>query len=315
MCIRDRYLGVQYPIFSGYIQTWKYTPANGADIAKMEIRAVDGFLLFNNANVSSVSGATAGQLTGARIGKILDALAWPAGMRDLDTGQTTCQADPGTTRTGLNALQTVEETELGAFYMDYSGLATFKDRNSYVKAAATVPTVFTDDETAVAGITYQAVDFGLDDTLIQNAVTVTPSGLAAQYWEDATSISTYFKHSVLRTDLLMQTTTDAMNQAKAIVSARAYDELRVDSITLDISQNAPAARTIAALDLDFLSNIRVVRTAPGGLIDKTLLIHGLSMDISANRWTVTFQTVEPVITGFVLGSTMSGILGTSVFSY
>ena len=301
-----------YGLFRGYIQSWKYTPANGADIARMEILAYDGFLLLNNANVSTVTGASAGQTTGARIGKILDQVSWSSALRDLDTGATTCQADPGTTRTALNAIQTIEETELGAFFMDWEGRATFKDRVSLAKANAEIPTVFTDDETAVAGITYQAVDFGLDDTLIQNAVTVQPAGLAAQYAESASSITTYFKHSVSRTDLLMQTTADALEQAKTIVAARAFDELRVDSITLDISQNAPAARTVAALDLDFLSNIRVVRTAPGGLIDKTLLIHGVTHDVTPNKWLTTFQTVEPVLSGFILGSTTSGILGTSV---
>ena len=301
-----------YGLFRGYIQSWKYTPANGADIARMEILAYDGFLLLNNANVSTVTGGTAGQTTGTRIGKILDQVSWSSALRDLDTGATTCQADPGTTRTALNAIQTVEETELGAFFMDWEGRATFKDRVSLAKANAEIPTVFTDDETAVAGITYQAVDFGLDDTLIQNAVTVQPAGLTAQYAESASSITTYFKHSVSRTDLLMQTTADALEQAKTIVAARAFDELRVDSITLDISQNAPAARTVAALDLDFLSNIRVVRTAPGGLIDKTLLIHGVTHDVTPNKWLTTFQTVEPVLSGFILGSTTSGILGTSV---
>lgn len=310
--LEGMYSATTYPLFSGYVQNWVYTPANGADVARMEIRAYDGFLLFNNAQITTVTGGTAGQTTGTRIGKILDQVGWPVGMRDIDTGQTTCQADPGTLRTTLNALQTIEETELGAFFCSWQGWATFKDRSSYVKAAAVAPTVFTDDETVVAGITYQGVDFGLDDTLIQNAVTVTPSGMAAQYAEDAASISTYFTHSSVRSDLLMDSTTDALNQAKAIVKARAYDELRVDSILLDISQNAPAARTIAALDLDFLDNIRVVRTAPGGIIDKTLLIHGVTHDISPNRWVTTFQTVEPVVTGFVLNSPVSGILGTSV---
>lgn len=312
LSLSGSYAGTAYALFSGYIQNWIYTPANGADIAKMEIRAYDGFLLFNNAQIQAVTGAAAGDTTGERIGLILDQVGWPQGMRDLDTGLTSCQADPGTQRTTLNALQTVEETELGAFFMNWSGLATFRDRMSLVIAAAQTPTVFTDDETAVAGITYQGVDFGLDDTLIQNAVTVQPAGMTAQYAEDPVSIATYFTHSVVRSDLLMETEADALAQAEAIVTARAYDELRVDSIMLDISADAPAARTIAALDLDFLSNIRVVRTAPGGLIDKTLLIQGVSHDISANLWRTTFQTVEPVLTGFVLGSAYSGVLGTNV---
>lgn len=301
-----------YGLFRGYIQSWQYTPANGADVAKMEIRAYDGFLLLNNANIGTLASGTAGQTTGTRIGKILDDISWSSDLRDIDTGETLCQADPGGTRAALTAIQTVEETELGAFYMDWDGRATFKDRVSYVQAAGTTPTVFTDDETAVAGITYQGVSFGLDDTLIQNVVTVQPLGLTAQTITDPVSVTQYFAHAVVKSDLLMTTTADALAQAEAIVTARAYDELRIDSILLDISHDTEPARVVAALDLDYLSNIRVVRTAPGGLIDKTLLIHGVTHDIGPNRWTTSFETVEPVLQGFILGSAYSGVLGTNV---
>lgn len=301
-----------YGLFRGYIQNWKYTPANGADAARMEITAYDGFLLFNNAKITTVAGASAGQTTGTRIGKILDQVGWSSTLRDLDGGGTTCQADPGTTRSVLRALQTVEETECGAFYMDWDGKATFRDRETYLQAASQTPTVFTDDPGTVAGITYQAVDFGLDDTLIQNAVTVKPAGMAAQTYVDTTSIDRFFTHSVVKDDLLMDSTADALAQATMIVKARAYDELRVDSISLDISNDVEPARIVAALDLDYLSNIRVVRTAPGGPIDKTLLIHGVTHDITANRWITTFQTVEPVVDGFVLNSSYYGVLGTNV---
>jgi hypothetical protein len=53
--------------------------------------ASDGFRLLNMGTVSTVTGATAGQLSGARVTKILDAVAWPNSMRDIDTGQTTLQ--------------------------------------------------------------------------------------------------------------------------------------------------------------------------------------------------------------------------------
>lgn len=290
------YSGVLYPMFSGYIQSWVYTPANGADVAKMAMRAYDGFLLFNNANITTVANATAGEKTGERINDILTQVLFPTTLRSLDVGKTICQADPGTLRTVLNAIQQVEETELGAFYMDANGVATFKDRDSLAAADAASPTVFTDDVAVVPGVLYNAVDFALDDTLIQNAVTVQPAGLTAQYAENAASIVKYFTHSISRTDLLMSTTADALAQAQCIVNARAYDELRIDQIRVDLSNGAPATRVQAGLGLDFLNNIRVVRTAPGGVIDKTLLIHGISHDVTPNNWQVQFQTVEAVVT-------------------
>lgn len=301
-------------LFRGYIQSWKYTPANGADVAKMEILAYDGFLLFNNSSVQTVTGTYAGELTGQRIDDILDQIGWPLSMEAIDTGRTTLQADPGTTRTTLNAIQQVEESEYGAFYMDRLGYATFKDRTSLAKALGEVPLNFSDTPTYPDPIPpileYAGVTFGLDDTLIQNVALVTPSGMATQIAEDTTSIATYFTHSVNRDNLLMDSTTDAMNQAKTIVRARAFDELRIDTLTVNSSYTTHEYIQYVML-IEMLTKIRVVRTAPGGLIDQTLLVHGISHDVSPGRWVSTFQTLEPVIEGFILDNPYSGVLGTS----
>lgn len=304
-------------IFRGYIQAWRYTPASGADVARMEIQATDGFMLFNNANVETVTGATAGELSGSRINDILSSVGWPSTMRTIDAGRTTLQADPQTVRSVLSALQTVEESEYGAFYMDRLGYATFKDRYSLVEALADPPTIFTDTDDYPGKIPgnpsyeYASVTFALDDELIQNAATVQPTGMNAQYAEDAASIATYFTHSVYRPNLLMNSEQDAAEQANAIVKARAYDELRIDSVSLNISYG-PTAYVFAVCFLEMLENVRVIRTAPGGLIDQTMLIHGITHDIRPGRWVTTFQTLEPVIQGFILGSQYSGVLGVNV---
>lgn len=312
LTLQGEYGGTPYALFRGYIQSWRYTAPNGTQLGRMAITAYDGFLLFNNASITGVTGAAAGDLTGERITAILDQVQWPTSLRAIDPGNTTCQADPGTLRSTLSALQTIEETEFGAFYMDWDGRATFKDRDSLLNTTGEAPTVFTDDGT---GVSYTGVEFGLDDTLIQNYASIQPEGMTAQVWSDAASISTYFTHSVAKTGLLMDSEADALNQAKAIVSARAYDTLRVDSLQLNITDASDPARVIAALDLDFLSNIRVVRTAPGAQIDKTLLIHGVSHDVTQSSWVTTFQTVEPVLTGFLLGNGYAGVLGSSALGF
>jgi len=302
-------------LFRGYIQSWKYTPANGADVAKMEILAYDAFLLFNNSSVQSVAGAYAGELTGQRIDDILDQIGWPESMEAIDVGRTTLQADPGTVRTTLNAIQTVEESEYGAFYCDRLGYATFKDRTSLVEALGVAPLDFSDTPTypnpTYPILEYAGVTFGLDDTMIQNLAMVTPSGMATQIAQDTTSIATYFTHSVTRDNLLMDSTTDALKQAQAIVKARAYDALRIDSLTVN-STYADVQYIQYVMLIEMLTKIRVIRTAPGGQIDQTLLVHGISHDISPGRWISTFQTLEPVIEGFILDNTYTGILGTSV---
>jgi len=39
------------------------------------------------------------------------------------------------------------------------------------------------------------------------------------------------------------------------------------------------------------------------------------MTITPNKWQVTFTTLEPIIDGFILNSTLYGKLGTNVLSY
>ena len=306
------YGGVEYGLFAGYIQSYKYTAPNGYDVGIMEMQAIDGFGLLNLAIISTVAGTTAGQLPGARIAAILDAVSWPAALRNITTGATTCQADPGTARGALQAIQTVEETEYGAFFMDEFGNATFLDRTAILQAGAQTPTLFTDTG---AGITYQAVDFAFDDKQMVNVATVQRTGGTAQTATDTTSVTNYFRHSTSRSNLLMETDTEALNQAQAIVATRANSTLRIDSMTLDISDDQQPARVVAALDLDYMDPITVTRSAPDASITKTLQILGVSHDVTPNRWVTTFQTVETLVPGFVLNSSYLGVLNTSSLGY
>ena len=101
-------VGVTYPMFAGFITSYTTTtPKNATDVVYTTIQAVDALRLAQNAQIATVTGATAGDLSGTRIDQILDQIAWPASMRDVDAGLTTMQADPGTDRTALSALTTV----------------------------------------------------------------------------------------------------------------------------------------------------------------------------------------------------------------
>ena len=108
--------GVTYPMFSGFITSYTTTtPKNANDVVYTVITAVDATRLAQNAQISTVTGATAGDLSGTRINQILNTISWPASMRDIDAGLTTLQADPGTARTALAALQVATNSEYGQF--------------------------------------------------------------------------------------------------------------------------------------------------------------------------------------------------------
>jgi len=129
-------------LFSGYTTEYRYTYPQGQEIGYVDIYVADAFRLFNLAQVQTVADSGAGQSTGTRIGKILDQISFPASMRTLATGQSSCIADPAVLRTSLEAIKNVEFSEQGAFYIDPSGTAVFKARNTVVSSIAGPPIEF-----------------------------------------------------------------------------------------------------------------------------------------------------------------------------
>jgi hypothetical protein len=314
IAITATYEGVTYPIFAGYITSYNTTtPKFNGDIVYTTINAVDGFRLFQNAQFFGVTGATAGETTGSRVTKILDTIGWPASMRDIDTGLTTVQADPATQRTSLGALQTVAITEYGAIYMGADGKAVFQDRTVTTASVAATPKVFADDGT---GINYFDVKWVLDDSQVYNKATVTRTGGSVQTVTDAASIAQYFTHSYNQADLLMQTDAEALSYAQAFIASRKDTSIRVDELTLDLQQDNYTAGTIAALGLDFFSPVKITTTQPNSTyLQKTVQVFNINHQITPNSWKVRYGTAEPVIDGFIIGSDISGIIGTSVLSY
>ena len=307
--------GVTYPIFSGFITSYVTTYPGESDdtVAITTIQAVDAFRLAQIAQISTVTDATAGQLSGTRINKILDQIDWPDSMRDVDAGLTTMQADPGTNRTALSALTTVSNSEYGALYVDGYGSFVFQDRAVTVGSIGATPTVFADNGT---GIIYFDASWTLNDVLIFNKATITRTGGSAQVASNQASIDKYFLHSYYLDSLLMETDAVALDYAQAYVASRAETTIRCDAIVLDLYTPNYDTGVVAALDLDFFDPITIITTQPGGsLLEKTLQIFGVRMNITPNSWKTTFTTLEPVIDGFIIGNVDYGVLGQNVLSY
>jgi len=303
-----------YSIFSGFITSYVNTqPKDATEVAYTTIQAVDAFRLAQNAQISTVTGATAGDLSGTRINQILDQIDWPSTARDIDAGLTTLQADPGTARTSLNALQTCSDSEYGAFYVDTNGDFVFQDRAVTAGSIGGTVTTFNDDGT---GIPYANANWKLDDTLIFNSAQVSRSGGSPQTAINQDSIDKYFIHSYNLQDLLMQTDAVALDYAQAYVASRAETEVRCDGIELDLYTPNYNAGILAALELDFFDPIQVVTTQPGGsTLDRTLQIFGVSNTITPNSFKVFFTTLEPVIDALILNNNIYGTLDYNVLSY
>ncbi len=314
--ITATYNGVTYPVFSGFITGYQtITPQESNDnVTYTTITAVDAFRLAQNAQISTVAGTSAGQLSGQRINNLLDAISWPASMRDIDAGLTTMQADPGTARTALAACQTVSTSEYGSFYVDAAGSFVFQDRALTSSSIAATPTVFSD--TATPGILYFDAAWVLNDVLVYNQANITRTGGATMIAINQASIDKYFLHSYTQTNLLMETDAVALDYAQAYVASRQETTVRCDSIMLDLYLENYDDGIVAALSLDFFDPITVITSQPGNsTLEKTLQIFGVGMTITPNKWRVNFTTLEPILDALILDSDRYGILDTNTLSY
>ena len=286
------YGATTYGLFGGYITEYRYTYPTGQETGYVTFICYDAFRLMYNSNITTVTGGTAGQTTAQRVQSILTMIAWPPAFTSIGTGATTCVVDPGTTRTVLEAIQTAEFTEQGAFYIDENGVATFKGRQYVYDAQAASPTVFNQ----TGGISYAGITFALDDKTIVNKATVTRIGGTAQTYSDATSIAQYFTRSITATDMLMQTDPVALSLATAYVDSRKETSIRIETITLDLMTPSYSAGITAALSLDFFNTVDITNEQPGGsTIQKKLQVQGIAHNITPNTWTTTLATQEPLL--------------------
>jgi len=306
--IHTTYSGTSYNLFTGFITSWDWNWADqAADYALVTISLIDGFRLLQLSEITTVTGAATNDLPGTRINEILDQIGWSAGLRNIYTGDTVLQNDPGTSRTALAALQNIEQSDLGALFMDGDGYVTYLDRNELSLRAAGTPTTFDDDGTDIA---YQNLDINLDETELANQVTFTRLGGSAQTVSDATSIADYFLRSYSRDGLMMKDNATALARATSVLSYRKTPRLRVDSITLDLS--GVSNRVPAGLGLDIGDPIVVNRTmANNTTFDVRVTVNGINHDITPDRWTTRFSTAYPLSLAFILGSSQFGILGTN----
>ena len=302
--------GTSYYLYSGYTTEYKYTYPQGQEIGYVDIICNDAFRLMQQAAITTVASATAGQDTGTRVTKILDQVNFPLSMRTIDTGNTTCVADPANSRTTLDALLNAAFSEQGAFFIDASGTAIFKNRTNTIASASGTPIEFNQ----TGGIPYKNLVFAFDDKLIINSASMTNVGGSPQLAENAASIVKYFSHQSNETNLICQTDADALNIARIFVASRAETTIRIDAMTIDLLDTAVPTATV--LGLEYFDPLKITNIQPdGSTIVKTLQCQGLDWNITPNQMQVTVTTLEPITDGFTLNSNVQGIIGSSVLAY
>jgi hypothetical protein len=115
-------------------------------------------------------------------------------------------------------------------------------------------------------------------------------------------------------NLIAQTDAQVQNIADIYVATRAETTIRIDAMTVDLLD--PSVPTDTMIGLDYFDNVEITNIQPdGSTIVKTLQVQGLAWDITPNSMRCTVTTLEPIVEGFIIGSSTYGIIGQSIMGY
>jgi len=263
-------------LWRGLVSRW--APAWSYNRAVREVRCVDAFAWFA---VRDVDINFPEQKTGARIGAVLDAVGWPAGLRDIDAGQVWLSAQE---RDVVNVRQLLDDTadaEDGSLFVAADGTVTFRDRHDRLDATVAL-TVYGTGQTGDVGaldrietpydieLLYTIARVELEDGEVFEAV----SANTAQYGERELPIR----------DLSLPG-----YQAEALAGWAVYryatPSVWIDRLPVDTTE---AKASVLAVDIG--SRVQLKHETPSGAVETVSgHVEGIRHDIETGRYVTTFE--------------------------
>lgn len=301
-------------VFLGQIDDWAFDySVNRDSTATMHI--VDALATFA-AQTLGTAYAPIEQTTGARINAVLDRpeVGWPSTKRSIQDGLAILAAGTAiapNTRV-LNYLQSVESSEPGEFFVDASGNVAFKERNQVPDASTFA---FTDTGSA-AGVPYVGIGVDLSSELLFNEVSITREGGVTQTATDAASQAKYGVQSLVFSDALLASDTEALNLANYLLGLYKNPLVRVQRVEVELAGLTTAQQErVLSLDLGDISQVIFTPNGIGDAISLQVKVIGINHSIGVSSHRVIFETDSTATNLFILDDVAFGILDSGVLGF
>lgn len=270
------YSVTDYPLFYGFVRAWpmEWTRDNKATVT---IHAEDGMFLLNMLTSST---AQSQEASGTRIGNLLDDASWPAGWRNLATGDVTCSAYTPSCGNILSLIRSVEDTEAGLFFIAGDGDATFQDQTH--RSGATPVLTFGDSG---AETRYESVSMQLDELQVFNVVEVTPLGGTVETSSNTASSDAYGARELSVIDTLHTSQANAKSLADALLARLKDPHVVVESLELQPARSGDWA-DVLGLELSDLVTVKRRPAGAGNTVDLDVYVESIqtTVDPSHRLW-------------------------------
>jgi hypothetical protein len=227
-------------------------------------------------------------LTGTRVGRVLDLIGWATADRDVDAGSSTLQTAVLGGESALTFLQQIEETENGLFFVQADGNLKFRERHAILQSPYTSSQATFGD--GAGEFPYYDLVITSSYDLIRNEIKVTRDGGIAQVARDSTSQTKYKVRSFERSGLQHNSDNESRDAAHWILSHYKDPIVRIDSMEIRPQRDATNVFP-QVLDREIGDRITIRRRPPGGgsAIARDVHIEGISHNFRPGIWETTWH--------------------------
>jgi hypothetical protein len=280
--------GITYPIFRGWIESIVETFQPDAS-PTVVVNAQDALAQISHVTLPSLIAPVGdGELSGARINRILDNAEWPTMWRNTDAGLAPMQGTYFASGTLLDEAKLTSDSEGGGFYADPDGIVRFRDRNWLRDApeAKTVQGIIGAGSGEYCAAEYVPARDGAD---VVNDVQVNEQGGDLQRLTDSASIANYRRRVFQKTDYICTNPSDVTRLGQRMLSSRKTARARIPSVSL-----TPVDSDTFAFVLGVRFGYRLeIKYEPGtaAMYDtgepwtETVLVQGIAHHITTTDWT------------------------------
>lgn len=280
------YAAQTYHLYTGFLEDWNpaWIDQKGGLFPIVRPQCAD--LGANIARYALNHAGYSQELSGTRIGNVLDDFGWLGG-RDIDVGQSYMQASGALADENAWAhLLDVQKSEMGIIYIAGDGDVQHEDRHHRLKGAhLTSQATFGDDAGEKA---YHGLNPRFGASQIFNDIRITRKGGTQQAATDSTSQSDYGKRSLSETSLLMTTDNEALDQANFLLKRYKDPFLRTRSLRI-VPESHPTDLFPQILGRKISDRITLRRNEAD--IDEDYFIEGIehNIDLVNYSWVTTWQ--------------------------
>lgn len=295
-------------IFTGTISDWDYEfDVSGESVA--DITAVDELSLL--AQQELVPGTAVAQTSGERVNAILNlpSVDWPAGLRNIDTGESELGADEYSGN-ALRYLQVVETSEQGQLFVSRSGELQFRSRLDATPTTSSYLTL-SDDGT---GIPYVDVKVNYGTELLFNRSTVSSPAGTVRVNNSASQAD--YGITEYEADVLVDTVAQTENLAQYIVAKYGEPELRFEAVKISYDGLTQTQRdSLSALELGDVVLVKFTPNGVGSAIEQFGQVIRIDHDIRVDDHSMIVGMSSLAWNFLVLDDVEFGIIGTGHLAF